>query len=438
VAVVRVSGRDALRICRRIARPLAGWPVAARTACRCSIHEVDEPEHAIDDGLLTVFPEPHSYTGDTLVELGVHGGTYVPDAVLAAVVRAGARLAQPGEFTERAVLNGKLDLLRAEAIGDLIDARSRAAHRMAMRQLSGALSDRLATLRAGVIGIGALLAYDVDFPGEDDGPLPRQRVLEECDRTIVALDALLSTVPSAILGREGATVVLAGPPNAGKSSLFNALVGENRVIVSEAPGTTRDAVDALLDHEPWPLRLVDTAGLRDSADPVERLGVEVSTRWLAKAHVVVACAETAESLERAVAEIQRLSSASVVGALTKRDLAAGREEHGPMAWPVVPVSALNGSGLAELLDEVTKALAVVAGTPDADAPMVTRARHRVALECAREELASFRKAWRAGALPAPVAAVHVRAAALALDELIGAVDVDDVLARVFSTFCVGK
>jgi len=438
IAVVRVSGPDALRICRRIVQPLAGWPVHAREATRCRVHDVDDPASAIDDGLVTVFPAPHSYTGETVIELGLHGGAYVPAAVLAAAVHAGARPAQPGEFTERAVLNGKLDLLRAEAIGDLIDARSRSAHRIALQQLAGGLSHHLASVRAGVIEIEALLAYDVDFPEEDDGALPRRRMFEACDATIAAIDALLATVPAAILGRDGATIVLAGPPNAGKSSLLNALVGESRVIVSDSPGTTRDAVDVLLEHDPWPLRLVDTAGLRDGADSIERLGIEVSARWLAQAHVVVACAESVEALEGAMAAIARLSAAPVVGALTKRDLVTKREQMPLLAGPVVPISTMTGAGLEELLAQVTKAVLATVGAPDGETPMVTRARHRSALERAREELASFRDAWTAGALPAPVAAVHVRAAALALDELIGTVEVDDVLARVFSTFCVGK
>jgi tRNA modification GTPase len=436
IAIVRLSGANALSVCRRVARPAGGWPVVAREATRCLVHEADEPARALDDALITVFPAPHSYTGETVIELGVHGGAYVPAAVLAALVHAGARPAEPGEFTERAVLHGKFDLLRAEAIADLIDARSRAAHRMALQQLSGALSHRLASLRAGVIEIEALLAYDVDFPGEDDGALPRRRVLAACDAAIGALDALLATVPAAILGREGATIVLAGPPNAGKSSLLNALVGESRVIVSDEPGTTRDAVDVLLEHDPWPLRIVDTAGLRDGADPVERLGIEVSARWLARAHAVVACAESPEALDAAITAISGLTAAPIVAALTKNDLVTNRDKirHAD----AVAVSASNGTGLSTLLERITRAVMDTTGDVDADTPMVTRARHRSALERARGELAEFRSAWNAGQLPAPVAAVHVREAAAALDELIGAVDIDDVLARVFSSFCVGK
>lgn len=438
IAVVRVSGHDALEICRRVVDAAAPWPPVSRRATRCRVHEVDDSAALLDDALVTLFPAPHSYTGETVIEFGVHGGAYVPTAVMAAIVRAGARPAEPGEFTERAVLGGKLDLLRAEAIGDLIDARTRAMHRAALQQLSGALSRRLESLRAGVIEIEALLAYDVDFPGEDDGELPRQRVLGACDAALATLGALLATAPAAVLARDGVTVVLAGPPNAGKSSLLNALVGESRVIVSDSPGTTRDAVDVLLEHDPWPLRLVDTAGLRDSADPVERLGIEVSARWLARADVVVACAETGASLGETMTAVARLSAAPVVGALTKRDLAADADETAQTSHAVVAVSAARGTGLAALLAEVTKAALTAIALPDAETPVITRARHRMALECARSELAAFREAWSAGALPAPVAAVHVHAATAALDGLIGTVDVDDVLARVFSTFCVGK
>ena len=438
IAIVRVSGRDAIETCRRIVDLAGDWPPPPRRAVRCRIHDTDDPAVPLDDGLVTFFPAPHSYTGETVIEFGVHGGAFVAAAVITAIVRAGARPAEPGEFTERAVFAGKLDLLRAEAIGDLIDARTRAMHRTALQQLSGVLSRRLESLRAGVIEIEALLAYDVDFPGEDDGELPRRRVLDACDAPLAALDTLLATAPAAILARDGVTVVLAGPPNAGKSSLLNALVGESRVIVSDAPGTTRDAVDVLLEHDPWPLRLVDTAGLRDGADPVERLGIEVSARWLARADVVVACAESAASLTETMAAVARLSAAPIVGALTKCDLVPTGYEIPAPSPAVVAVSATRGTGLAALLGEVTRAALATTAVPDAGTPVITRARHRAALDCARGELAAFRDAWSAGVLPAPVAAVHVRAAVAALDELIGTVDVDDVLARVFSTFCVGK
>jgi len=407
-------------------------------ATRAQIHQRDEPESLIDDGLITIFPAPHSYTGETVIELGVHGGDFVPHAVFGALLQAGARAAVAGEFTERAVLNGKLDLLRAEAIADLIEARTIASHRMAIRQLSGALSDRLAALRDAVVEVQALLAYEVDFPEEDSGRLPSARVRGACERVISQLDALLATSSVAILGRDGATVVLAGPPNAGKSSLLNALIGEARVIVSDQPGTTRDAVEVLLEQEPWPLRLVDTAGLGDSADPVERLGIEVSERYLSQAHVVLACAESSAELDQITASIRLKTSAPLVQVLTKCDLHANEQTQARVAPAVVRVSALKSEGLDELLARVSSTVAREMGTSDPDAPTITRARHRGALLVARQEMAAFLEAWTNGLLPVPVAAVHVRSAGTALDELIGSVDIDDVFTRVFSTFCVGK
>ena len=434
LAVIRASGPRAEEICRRIATP---WPSVPRLAARCRIHAVDDASVLLDDGLVTVFPAPHSFNGETIVEFSTHGGSFVPSAVLAALIEAGARLALPGEFTERAVLNGKFDLIRAEAIADLIDARSHAAHHMAVHQLSGALSRRLEELRSAAIDVEALLAFDIDFPEEDDGRLPRERIAQAAETLIAQLDGLLATVPAAILARDGAIVVLAGAPNAGKSSLFNALIGETRVIVSDVPGTTRDAVEVVLEHHPWPLRLIDTAGLRDGAGAMERFGIEVSLRYLASAHVVIACADSVDGLHATRERIAAHTGAPVVGALTKSDLVSKREIINTPT-DAVAVSAIDGQGLRALLAAVTAAVAATLGPQDGESPPVTRARHRTAIRDARDELSAFCTVWREHELPAPVAAVHVRAAIHALDELIGAVDVEDVFARVFSTFCVGK
>jgi tRNA modification GTPase len=438
LAVIRVSGPGAIAIAGRVLSPRMGRQLAHRTTVRCDIHAPDDPYTPIDDGLATLYHAPHSFTGEPTIEISTHGGLAVPPAVLAAFVAAGARLAEPGEFSERAVFNGKLDLVRAEAIADLIDARSRAAHRAALHQLSGALSARLATLRDGILGLEALLAYDIDFPEEDSGAVPRERIAAAADAIVGQLEILLATVPAAILGREGATVVLAGMPNAGKSSLLNALVGEARVLVSETPGTTRDAIEVVLDAEPWPLRLVDTAGIRESDDATERMGIEVSERYLAKAHVVIACADSRESLGATLAALRSRSTAPIVAALTKRDLVTESYEMEIDGVPVQGVSASTGAGLPELLAAGAAAARRAAPEPDADTPVIARARHRVALEEARVELQAFSTAWKTAALPAPVAAVHVRAAATALDELIGVVDIEEVFGRVFATFCVGK
>jgi len=432
IAVVRLSGPSAHAVAERVLRP---WPLPAREARLCALHDPTTGE-LIDRPLVTRFDAGRSYTGEAMVEIATHGGYVVPAAVLAALVAAGAREALPGEFTRRAVLNGKLDVVQAEGVGDLVDARSHAMHRAALAQLDGGLSRRVARLREELLGIEALLAYDIDFPEEDDGPVPREQVAASSRSVLAALDALLATAPAGELVREGAVIVIAGAPNAGKSSLFNALLGQSRAIVTSVPGTTRDALEAVVDAGGWPLRLVDTAGLRATDDLVERLGIEVSERYLVRAHVVLACGERARAVAECVERVRPLTAAPVIGVRTKADL----EERGSPADIVPPlaVSAETGEGLRALTDSVVAVLSERYGAPSAEVPLVTRARHRRALTEAREEIAHFDRAWTSGALPPVVAAVHVRAAAGALEELIGAVDVEDVLDRVFSTFCVGK
>ncbi len=451
IAIVRLSGARAFAIARRVTTP---FPERARLATLVTMHDADDPAQVIDHGLVTRFAAPHSYTGEDVVELAVHGGSVVSTLLVAACVTAGARPALPGEFTERAVLHGKLDLVRAEAVADLIDARSRASHRAAVRQLDGALSQRLLAMREALLQVDALIAYEIDFPEEDEAAPSRERVAAACDAALAQVDRLLATLPAAALGRDGALVVLAGPPNAGKSSLLNALVGEARVLVSEIPGTTRDAVEVLVDDTPYPLRLVDTAGLRDSGDTLERLGIEVSERYVAQAHVVLACADSAEVLERTVVAVRGLTAGVVVPVLTKCDsgatatataTATSTRRHGEglrvteaASFGGVCVSAVRGEGLDLLREAIRGAVLERVGTPDEETPVVTRARHEASLRRAREELAAFRAAWMERALPAPVAATHLRAAVTALEELVGAVDVEDVLERVFRTFCVGK
>jgi tRNA modification GTPase len=390
----------------------------------------------LDQALVTIFPGPNSFTGDDTVEFSIHGGNLVSSTVVAALISSGARQATPGEFTRRAVLNGKLDILQAEAIGDLIDASSHIMQRTALSQLDGGLSRRLLKLRSDLIGLEALIAYDVDFPEEDDGPVPRKRIDQSAAEIAGALEALISTGPAGEVIREGAIVVIAGPTNAGKSSLFNALLGRARAIVTEIPGTTRDALEAVIDSGKWPLRLVDTAGLRETEDRIERLGIEVSQRYLSSADVVLACGEDSRSLEETVTIVGRATTAPIVAVQTKTDLVSMRDE----GWisGAVPVSAETGAGLQDLLGAINEILDARHGEVGPDLPILTRARHRKALDIARSELEQFRSGWREEKFPATVIAVHLRTAVQALEELIGAVEIEDVLDRVFSSFCVGK
>ena len=438
VALVRLSGARAISIARALGAfgGVAGGEVVARRAQLVSLRDESTGE-VIDQALVTAFTAPHSYTGEDVVELATHGGLVSPQRVMATCVAQGARAAQPGEFTRRAVLNGRMDLLQAEAVADLVDARTQAMQQQALAQLDGGLSRRLLALRDDVIQLEALIAYDIDFPEEDDGPIAPARIGAAANTLLDALNALLRTAPRGAMVRDGVLVVIAGPPNAGKSSLFNALLGESRAIVTAVPGTTRDAIEALLDRGgALPLRLVDTAGLRDTDDEVEKLGIEVSGRYLAQAQVVLACGAAPDDVVHTVQVVRERTTAAVIPVLTKSDLHqhAGVVRGGEMAV----VSAESGAGLAELLAHIDAvAQQTTPGAPQ-DSVIITRERHRVGLTTARDEVAEFVRVWNAHALPAPVAAVHLHTAREAIAELIGTVETEDVLDRVFRDFCIGK
>lgn len=431
LAVIRLSGPDAFAIAAKHLHPP---PPQMRATQLCSVQDGGQ---VLDQALVTFFPGPNSFTGDDTVEFSTHGGYLVPSSVIAALISSGARQALPGEFTRRAVLNGKLDILQAEAIGDLIDASSQTMQRTALGQLDGGLSRRLLALRDSLIDLEALIVYDIDFPEEDDGPISRERVENAATEIVESLKTLLATAPAGELIREGAVVVIAGRPNVGKSSLFNALLGRSRAIVTEIPGTTRDALEAVIDSGKWPLRLVDTAGLRETDDRIERLGIEVSERYLADAHVILACAENPDQLEETIDVIARDSSAPVVAVWTKADLVAERVKSSD-SRPNIAVSAETGLGLQDLLGAVDEVLRERHGEIVPELPILTRARHRHALTVACTEIEQFLRAWKEEHLPATIASIHLRTAVSSLEELIGAVEVEDVFDRVFSSFCVGK
>lgn len=387
----------------------------------------------IDQAVVIRYDAPMSFTAEDLVEISGHGGTLSPSAVAALLIREGARPAQPGEFTRRAVLNGKMDLLQAEGIASIVDARTEAARRSALRHTDGGLSRQIGTLRDAVLQLEALIAYDIDFPEEDDGPVAPARV----DRALAEVQRQIGTLRDSVrLGemvREGAVVVLAGPPNAGKSSLFNALLGVERAIVHDTPGTTRDAIEAVIEVNRWPLRLVDTAGLRDTQNEIERTGVEVSHRYLSGAHVVLVCGENAADHEAVAQLIESTTSAPLINVWTKADI-----NRTSSAAAGVHVSAIERLGLDDLLQSIEQTLDATYGSLDPDVPLLTRARHQSTLNEAAAELSAFQELRATNALPMSVAAVHLRSAVHALESLVGVVDVEDVLSKVFSTFCVGK
>ena len=404
VAVVRVSGPDAFAVATR----LAGRPVDASLSGRF-FHAVFKAKGVpLDDGLVLVFAAPRSYTGEDVVEFQCHGGSIAPRRVLEACLAAGARLARRGEFTQRAFLNGRLDLSAAEAVIDLIDAKTDRAADDALARLGGTASAAFAALYAAALDLSSRLEHALDF-SEDELP---PDFVEGLARDVAALRARiaahLATAREGRLLREGALVVLAGPPNAGKSSLLNALLGERRAIVSSAAGTTRDFLEEGVEIGGWPVRLVDTAGLRATDDVVEAEGVNRAEALIARADLVLAL------------------DCDRPGALrlhAKCDLGPGEGQ---------PVSAVTGEGLPELRAAIAARLEQLAakGGEANGADVTTRQKEQ--LEIAAAALA------RADAADLVVAANEMRTAAEALGRILGKVYSDDLLDSIFSRFCVGK
>jgi tRNA modification GTPase len=436
IAVVRVSGAGALDVAARVVQGaartegqgggLAGWP--PRVAHLTTL--LSAAGTPIDQALVSVFHAPNSYTGEDLVEFSCHGGLLAPAELLAALHAAGARPAAAGEFTRRAVLNGKLDLLQAEAVGDLIDATAPAQGRAALYQLDGGLSRRLLALREELLELLALLSYDIDFPEEDDGPVSRERMLALRTRVRESIGRLLATAPAGQRLHDGALIVLAGRPNAGKSSLFNALLGSSRALVTEIPGTTRDTIEAQSDVLGWPVRYADTAGLREADERLERMGIEVSRRYVAAADLVLLCVEA--DREATSDERRLLGERPSLLVRSKADLSPETDDGEGLR-----VSAITGAGLDRLREAIAERLFGAAGGYADLEPMLSRERHRAGLTRAAAGLDAALPELARGGDPV-LAAHHLRDAGAALEELIGLVHPDEVLGRVFARFCVGK
>jgi len=409
VAVVRVSGPDAWDVARKV----AGREIVPSDAGRFFFSEFHDPSGTVvDSGLVLVFKAPASYTGENVIEFQGHGGSVAPRRVLEACFAAGARLARRGEFTERAFLNGKLDLSAAEAVIDLVDARTDRAADEAQSRLRGVLSDRYESLYRDAIECSSRMEHLLDV---DEGEIP-EGTMESYSGDLLNLKSriskLLSTAREGKILRDGALVVLAGSPNAGKSSLMNALLGENRAIVSDVAGTTRDSIEEGLDIDGWPIRIVDTAGLRATDDAIEAEGVVRAEDLMAKADIVVAL------------------DCDVLGAIrvhAKCDLDQA-DFHDSCA---IRVSAKTGEGLQSLKDAIAGKLRELSARASEDVADVT---------ARQTDLLAKALAALEGTDPAdPVLAANaLRIAAQSIGEIIGKTYSEDLLDSLFSRFCVGK
>lgn len=441
LSVIRMSGPGACDILTRLT--MSDIQPTARRATLLPVH--DPQGGLIDRGIVTFFPAPNSYTGQDLIEISCHGGWLVPAKVLQACLAFGAREAERGEFTKRAVLHGRMDLIQAEGVVDLIEGRSAALHRNAVHQVERGLSQRISELREGLLQLEAHLMHHIDFPEEDDAPVPLDRVMDEGRGVLRDLEALAATAPEGELLREGAVTVLAGRPNSGKSSVFNALLGRERAIVTEVPGTTRDALEAVVQIGGFPFRLVDTAGLRETDEVVERLGIEVAERYLEAADLVLYCVEAGRKMDAEEREfVAGLGDCPVLHLSTMCDLvneevAPGAEcrDASGLESGELRVSAVSGFGFEELKERLPELVYEGLVRIGSEVPVLTRERHARAVGTAAESLREFLEAL-AAKVPAELASTHLRPAETALEELLGVISTDDVLERVFSEFCVGK
>ena len=423
VGVVRVSGADVAPL----ATAVLGRVPEARHATFARF--IDGGGGVIDEGIALYFAAPHSFTGEHVLELQGHGGPAVLDLILQRCVELGARLAGPGEFTRRAYLNGKLDLAQAEAVADLIDAASGEAARSAMRSLSGAFSARVAELVEALTRLRMLVEATLDFPEEEIDFLQQADAFGRLDRIDASLAAVRAQAKQGALLREGLTVVLIGQPNVGKSSLLNQLAGFEAAIVTEIAGTTRDTVREAIQIRGVPLHIVDTAGLRDTDDPVEQLGIARTWAAVEKADVALLLVDAAHGLgEREAAILARLPAVARLTIHNKIDVSA---EAPRAAGDEIWLSAKTGAGVELLRGKLLEA----AGWQSAgEGAFMARARHLDALAHAAAHLAAARRA----ATQLELFAEELRLAQAALSDITGEFTADDLLGEIFSKFCIGK
>ncbi len=440
LAIVRLSGPEARTIASRCFRGRDLRTVPSHTAHVG--YAVDAAGNDIDQVVVTVFRAPRSATGEDVVEITCHGGDFAPQLILRALLEAGARLAEPGEFTQRAFLNGKLDLTQAEAVADLIHARSTLAHRVSLKQLQGRYAETIGALRQELLSVVALVELELDFTEEDVEFADRAHLGALLDRTAALLKRLLSTQRLGAWLRDGVRVVIGGRPNAGKSTLLNALLERDRAIVSEIPGTTRDEIEAEIELEGITFQLVDTAGLRQTSDVIEAEGVRRTQQAIEQSDALIYVFDLRVGLdeeeERFLQEIvDRDMHILLLG--NKRDLVVD-----PVlpdtSYPCVAISAQEAKENREELTPVKEWLVstVAADLATAEAsPVLMNQRHRRHLERALEAVCHARAALAEG-LSGDLLALDLRTALHELGAITGEITTEDVLDEIFSNFCIGK
>ena len=440
IAVIRVSGPEAVKIADRVFR-------GKKKLAQCPSHTVhhgriiDKAGAPVDEVLATVMLAPRTFTGEDTVEISTHGGTNIPRRVLECLLYAGASQAGPGEFTKRAFLNGKLDLSQAEAVIDLINSENELAGKTAFSQLEGVLSERIRGLRGRLVSLAARMQVAIDYPDEDLEDITPAQILSEVTDTRKAVAELLATSDNGRMIKEGVAVTIVGKPNVGKSSLLNCLVREERAIVTSIAGTTRDIIEEYVWLDSVPVRLIDTAGIRDTDDVVEKLGVERSEKAIDNADLVLVMLDGSmvpDDDDRRVLKATRGKERIII--INKTDLGGVKYAEAIRAKadksPVVEISAKTGSGLREL-EMLISSRYKIGALAGGNNVVITNSRHKAALERAESALLRAEDTLHNG-LPQDLASIDIAQAMDELGEITGETVSEDVVAEIFKNFCVGK
>ncbi len=432
IGMVRLTGRGVLEIAQRHFK--TSKPIKPRYAHYGEL--LDEKGEVLDEGVLVYYKAPHSYTGEDMVEISLHGNPLILKKAVELFLKAGCRLAQPGEFTKRAFLSGKLDLTQAEAVAELISAKTDLARKVALRQLQGELSKYIRPLRESLLELCAYVEADIEFSEEDIPTLSKEQVIELVSKVIEGIDKLLKTAKTGKLIREGIKLAIVGKPNVGKSSLFNALLKEDRAIVTDIEGTTRDFIEESLNLRGIPVRLIDTAGIRQTSDPVEKIGVQRSLKKIEEADVILFVVDASSSLtEEDLRIYETVKNRDLIVVLNKIDLGEVVPLEIFKGHSIIKVSALTGTGLQNLEEEILKKAGAIA---QEGLNIYVSLRHEELLRKSKEVLESFLERYREEDISPEIAMLDIREASDYLGEIVGEVTTEDILGNIFSRFCIGK
>jgi tRNA modification GTPase len=443
IGIVRLSGKDAIKIAEKIFK--GEKPVSQMVSHRVSYGEIVDPKtgETVDEVLLVVFEAPNSYTTENLVEINCHGGQLVVSKVLEQVLKGGARLAEPGEFTLRAFMNGRIDLSQAEAVAEVIRAKTDLGLRLGLKHLKGDLSEKINTYRDRLIDLLARLEVEIDFSEEEVEPLERDKVIEELQTIQKEIEELLSTYNEGKILREGLNVVIIGKPNVGKSSLLNAFLKEDRAIVTPIPGTTRDVISEFANFKGIPVRLVDTAGYRISKDIIELEGIKRTKIEMGEADLILLIMDTSSEIDQEDLSLEQemiTSKSKYLVIFNKIDIAStdlvykNREELKEKS--IAKISALKGEGLDSLKDMIVSS-SMVLQKDQTQGVLLSSLRHKDALVRAKTSLSLAMDSVKNKMSPEFVV-LDIKGALDAIGEVVGKTVTDDILNKIFSDFCIGK